>query len=90
MNSYDVAVVGATGMVGRMILKILEERQFPIANFYAFGTRIEMYQKILKLAAEEALEVPLFFNLANVAADKNLKGVEANTIRVNYFRDFSW
>lgn len=54
------------------------------------GTRIEMYQKILKLAAEEALEVPLFFNLANVAADKNLKGVEANTIRVNYFRDFSW
>ena len=29
---YTVAVVGATGLVGRTMLKLLEERNFPIAN----------------------------------------------------------
>ena len=38
MNKYDVAVVGATGMVGRMFLEVLEERQFPVNNFYAFAS----------------------------------------------------
>jgi aspartate-semialdehyde dehydrogenase len=38
MKKYDVAVVGATGMVGRMFLKVLEERQFPINNFYALAS----------------------------------------------------
>ncbi len=35
---YNVAVVGATGMVGRQFLKILEERDFPIDNLYAFAS----------------------------------------------------
>ena len=30
MTLYDVAVVGATGLVGRKILQILEERNFPV------------------------------------------------------------
>ncbi|ADL07396.1 aspartate-semialdehyde dehydrogenase [Thermosediminibacter oceani] len=30
MNGYNVAVVGATGAVGRTMLKILEERNFPV------------------------------------------------------------
>ncbi|HQA64484.1 MAG TPA: aspartate-semialdehyde dehydrogenase [Bacillota bacterium] len=38
MNKYDVAVVGATGMVGKVFLKVLEERNFPIKNFYAFAS----------------------------------------------------
>lgn len=38
MKKYDVAVVGATGMVGRMFLKVLEEKQFPINNFYALAS----------------------------------------------------
>ena len=29
-----VAVVGATGMVGRMMLKVLEERQFPVDRLF--------------------------------------------------------
>ena len=29
---YNVAVVGATGAVGRKMLEILEERNFPVAN----------------------------------------------------------
>ncbi|MFZ1731876.1 MAG: aspartate-semialdehyde dehydrogenase [Bacteroidota bacterium] len=31
MNGYKVAVVGATGLVGRTMLKVLEERDFPVA-----------------------------------------------------------
>lgn len=36
MKKVNVAVVGATGMVGRTFLKVLEERQFPIENIYFF------------------------------------------------------
>ena len=38
MKKYNVAVVGATGMVGRKMLQVLEERQLPIDNFYAFAS----------------------------------------------------
>jgi len=36
--SYNVAVVGATGNVGRQILSILAERSFPIANIYGVAS----------------------------------------------------
>lgn len=32
MKKYNVAVVGATGMVGREMIEILEEREFPVDN----------------------------------------------------------
>ena len=32
MKKYNVAVVGATGMVGRKMLQVLAERQLPIDN----------------------------------------------------------
>jgi len=35
---YDVAVVGATGVVGRVILEILAERKFPVAEIYALAS----------------------------------------------------
>ena len=38
MKKVNVAVVGATGMVGRNFLKILEERDFPIDNLYLFSS----------------------------------------------------
>ncbi|MCQ1531049.1 aspartate-semialdehyde dehydrogenase [Lutispora saccharofermentans] len=38
MKNYNIAVVGATGMVGRTILKVLEERNFPINNLYLFSS----------------------------------------------------
>jgi len=46
MNKYDVAVVGVTGMVGSMILKVLEERNFPIKNLYAFASAKSAGSKI--------------------------------------------
>ncbi|HWQ29363.1 MAG TPA: aspartate-semialdehyde dehydrogenase [Negativicutes bacterium] len=46
MKKYDVAVVGATGMVGRMFLKVLEEKQFPINNFYPLASAKSAGKKI--------------------------------------------
>jgi aspartate-semialdehyde dehydrogenase len=37
--SYKVAVVGATGNVGREMLNILEERQFPVDEVFALASR---------------------------------------------------
>ncbi len=38
MKKYNVAIVGATGMVGRMFLKVLEERKLPVENYYLFAS----------------------------------------------------
>lgn len=38
MNKINLAVVGATGMVGRTFLKVLEEKDLPIENFYVFAS----------------------------------------------------
>ena len=35
---YDVAVVGASGMIGEAMMSILEERKFPIRNIYPLGS----------------------------------------------------
>lgn len=38
MKKVNVAIVGATGMVGRTFLKVLKERKFPIDNLYLFSS----------------------------------------------------
>jgi aspartate-semialdehyde dehydrogenase len=37
-NGWDVAVVGATGLVGRTMLRVLEERDFPVRRLVAFAS----------------------------------------------------
>ncbi len=56
MKKYDVAVVGATGMVGRMFLKVLEEKQFPINNFYAFASAKSAGSKVTMNGKEYEVE----------------------------------
>lgn len=43
---YDVAVVGATGAVGREMLQTLSERDFPINNIYALASRSSVGKEI--------------------------------------------
>lgn len=38
MKTYDFAVVGATGMVGRKMLEVLSERKPPIGELYLFAS----------------------------------------------------
>ncbi len=37
-SEYDVAVVGATGAVGEVMIAILEERNFPVRNLYPLAS----------------------------------------------------
>lgn len=39
MKQYNMAVVGATGMVGNKFLEVLTERKLPIANYYLFASK---------------------------------------------------
>ena len=39
MKNYNLAVVGATGNVGREILNILEQRSFPIKKIHALASK---------------------------------------------------
>jgi len=66
-----VAVVGATGMVGQVMLKVLEERQFPVTTLYpvasekSVGKEISFNQKMYKViglqeAVEQAPDIALF------------------------------
>jgi aspartate-semialdehyde dehydrogenase len=44
--SYKVAVVGATGNVGREMLSILEERQFPVSEVIALASRRSLGKEV--------------------------------------------
>lgn len=46
MKNINVSIVGATGMVGRTFLKVLEERNFPIKNLYLFSSAKSAGKKI--------------------------------------------
>ena len=46
MNKYNIAIVGATGMVGRMFLKVLKEKNFPIDNLYLMASSRSTGMKI--------------------------------------------
>jgi len=38
MNAYNVAIVGATGMVGQEFIKVLEQRNFPMASIRLYAS----------------------------------------------------
>jgi len=50
--SYKVAVVGATGMVGRKFLEILEKRSFPAKEYFLFASKRSAGKKIEFLGKE--------------------------------------
>ena len=51
---YNVAIVGATGNVGRKFLEILEERNFPVKELYLFASK-RSAGKTLKFKGEDVL-----------------------------------
>ena len=38
MKTYKLAIVGATGVVGRTALKVLEEKNLPISEYVLFAS----------------------------------------------------
>ncbi len=46
MKKYNVAIVGATGLVGQTFLKVLKERNFPIENLYLYASARSAGKKV--------------------------------------------
>ncbi|NPB09034.1 MAG: aspartate-semialdehyde dehydrogenase [Thermodesulfobacteria bacterium] len=57
MKEFNVAVVGATGAVGRMMIKVLEERNFPVKNLRLFASERSRGVKIPFRGEEIEVEV---------------------------------
>lgn len=53
-NTFNVAVVGATGAVGEMMLSILAERNFPIKKLYALASE-KSAGKVVDYGSEQIL-----------------------------------
>lgn len=79
-DSYTVAVVGATGVVGREMIHILQEREFPIERLYAYaspdsaGTTLEINDSIYEVEALdedsfEGVDIALFSAGSSVAKE---------------------
>ena len=56
MKKISVAVVGATGMVGRTFLKVLEEEKLPVDKYYLFASKRSAGQKINFMGEEYVIE----------------------------------
>ncbi len=58
MDALDIAIVGAEGLVGQELLKILEERRFPVASMRLFDSErnraAEFFFNHQRLEVEEA------------------------------------
>ena len=56
MKKYNIAVVGATGMVGRKFLQVLEERNLPVENYYLFASARSAGKKVDFMGKEYTVE----------------------------------
>ncbi|NLY43474.1 MAG: aspartate-semialdehyde dehydrogenase [Clostridiaceae bacterium] len=56
MRKYNMAIVGATGMVGRTFLKVLEEVNLPIENYYLFSSSRSAGTKLQFMGKEYTVE----------------------------------
>jgi len=82
MKKYNIAVVGATGMVGRKMLEVLAERKLPAENYYLFasaksaGSQIDfMGEKhtVIELTEENIKSRKIDFALFSAGASTSLK-----------------
>ena len=55
MKKFNVAVVGATGMVGGKFLEVLTERQLPVDNYYLFASAKSAGKKINFMGKEHTV-----------------------------------
>ena len=66
-KNYNIAVVGATGNVGREILQILEQRKFPIDNIYCLASSRSKGKKIEFKGKEIIIEDLSDFDFSKVS-----------------------
>lgn len=98
---YDIAVVGATGAVGETILKVLEERNFPVGKLYPLassrsaGKKIEFngaWVEVLDLETFDfsKAQIGLFSPGASVSKIYAPKAAEAGCIVIDNTSEFRY
>jgi len=94
MNSYNVAVVGATGLVGRKMTQVLEEHNFPVKNLTPLASEKSVGKevsfkgekvKVQKLTPEsfKGIEIALFSAGANVSKEFAPIAAKAGTVVID-------
>ncbi|MFZ1976572.1 MAG: aspartate-semialdehyde dehydrogenase [Bacteroidota bacterium] len=94
MKLYTVAVVGATGLVGSSMVKVLEERKFPVgkllplASARSIGREIKFNETsvaVRELKAEEfsGVDIALFSAGASISTEFAPKAVEHGTVVID-------
>ena len=56
MKNYKLAIVGATGVVGQMVLKVLEERKLPISEYILFASSKSAGKKVSFMNKEYTIQ----------------------------------
>ena len=64
-KSINLALIGASGVVGRKILKVLEKRDIQISNFYPLGFSTVGNEIELKNSKYKILDVESFLNVSS-------------------------
>lgn len=100
-KTFNVAVVGATGVVGETMLSILAERKFPVGNVYALassrsaGKKVEFGDKLLPVQdlAEfdfSKVQVGLFSAGASVSKEYAPKAAKAGCVVIDNTSQFRY
>ncbi|MGH8562404.1 MAG: aspartate-semialdehyde dehydrogenase, partial [Nevskiales bacterium] len=100
-RQFDIAVVGATGAVGEVMLQILHERKFPVRNVYAVasersaGSRVAFGDRQLKvedLATFDfsKVQIGLFSPGASVSAIYAPKAAAAGCVVIDNTSQFRY
>ncbi|MCL2378768.1 MAG: aspartate-semialdehyde dehydrogenase [Defluviitaleaceae bacterium] len=80
MKTFTCAIVGATGMVGSMFIKILEERKLPVSRLYLFASA-RSAGKTLMFNGQEIVIEELTANSFDRGIDAALFAVDDDTSR---------
>lgn len=98
-DTYDIAIVGATGMVGEAMLSILAERNFPVGKLFLLagensaGTRLEYegtYYKVGLLSDFDfsQVQIALFSAGASVSEEYAPKAAESGCVVIDNTSQF--
>jgi aspartate-semialdehyde dehydrogenase len=100
-RSFRVAVVGATGLVGDAMIRVLEERKFPIAELHPLASNRSLGRSVEYLGRSKAVEdlatfdfsradIGLFSAGASVSAEFAPKAAEAGCIVIDNTSQFRY
>lgn len=94
MRTYNLAVVGATGLVGEEILRVLEERAFPVgdvalfASLHSEGARVEFRNSshVVRALSKEAFagtDIAMFAARPEASRDYARQAVQAGAVVID-------